>query len=239
MLKTQIERIPTGVPDLDAIIEGFVKERTYLISGEPGTGKTIFSIHFMSKALKNGYNVGLITTEEPLDSILLQASLLGMPLDKYVNNQLKVVDTSLHRAMEAAFATPTGEYLIQSFRDLQQAIPNNIDCLVVDTITPYFLPMNPTMARETAIEIVTTMREKRLTALLIMDEAVTHNVLMAVAAPVHGYIRLAYQHDPYTTKPVQLMYVKKLRSTRTPKHPLMYELTDSGIIIHKEKIPLE
>ncbi|MCX8174121.1 MAG: hypothetical protein N3F63_05925 [Thermoplasmata archaeon] len=239
MPKPQVERIPTGVPDLDAIIEGFVKERTYLISGEPGTGKTIFSIHFMSKAIKNGLKVGLITTEEPLDSILLQASLLGMPLDKYVGNELKVVDTSLHRAMEASFATPTGEYLIQSFRDLQRAIPPGVDCVVVDTITPYFLPMNPTMARETATEIVTTMREKRLTALLIMDEAVDAHVLRAVAAPVHGYIRLAYQHDPYTTRPIQLMYVRKLRATKTPNHPLRYELTGTGLIIHKEKLPLE
>ncbi|MEM3395764.1 MAG: ATPase domain-containing protein [Thermoplasmata archaeon] len=239
MSKIHVERMPTGVPDLDAIIEGFVKDRSYLISGEPGTGKTIFSIHFMSKALKDGHKVGLVTTEEPLESILLQASLVGMPLDKYVGNELKVVDTSLHRAIEASFATPTGDYLIQSFRDLLSAIPSGVDCVVIDTITPYFLPMNATMARETATEIMTTFREKRLTALLIMDEAVEPNVLRAVAAPMHGFIRLTYQHDPYTTRPIQLMYVRKLRATKTPRHPLMYEITETGIVIHKEKIPLE
>jgi len=41
MIRT--ERVPTGIQGLDALIEGgFPKGRSILVTGEPGTGKTIF-----------------------------------------------------------------------------------------------------------------------------------------------------------------------------------------------------
>jgi len=234
MIKQKVERIPTGIQDLDAIIGGLVAGRTHLLSGEPGTGKSMFSYHFMYNALKHGHTVGLITTEEPTESIMLHSALLGMPLEKYVNKSLKIVDIASHRAMEAAFATPTGDYLIQSFRDMQQLIPPGIDCLVIDTITPYILPMNPTMARETAIELVMNMESAGLTSLLILDESVSEHVLMTLAAPMYGHIQLVYQKDPYTGKTKRCMYIRKLRATTTPINPLIYNLTDKGISIQKE-----
>ena len=46
-------RIPTGIPGLDEILHGgFVSGRTYLVTGAPGTGKTIFGLHFLAAAEK-------------------------------------------------------------------------------------------------------------------------------------------------------------------------------------------
>ena len=42
-----MERIKTGVDGLDDIIEGFPKGKTILITGDPGCGKTIFSLAFI------------------------------------------------------------------------------------------------------------------------------------------------------------------------------------------------
>ena len=41
-----MERISTGVDELDALIQGYPKGKTFLISGEAGAGKTILALHF-------------------------------------------------------------------------------------------------------------------------------------------------------------------------------------------------
>jgi KaiC/GvpD/RAD55 family RecA-like ATPase len=41
-----MERISTGVDGLDALVQGYPKGKTFLISGEAGAGKTILALHF-------------------------------------------------------------------------------------------------------------------------------------------------------------------------------------------------
>ena len=53
----QRKRVSTGISDIDPLIEGgFLMGKSYLIIGEPGTGKTIFSNQFVLKGLMNGEN---------------------------------------------------------------------------------------------------------------------------------------------------------------------------------------
>ena len=51
----QTERVATGIAGLDALIEGgFPKGRSILVTGEPGTGKTIFALQFLAEGLARG-----------------------------------------------------------------------------------------------------------------------------------------------------------------------------------------
>ena len=46
------KRIPTGIPELDMLIEGGLRAgKTYLVVGEPGTGKTVFGLQFLVNGL--------------------------------------------------------------------------------------------------------------------------------------------------------------------------------------------
>jgi len=47
-----MERISTGVDGLDALIQGYPKGKTFLVSGEAGAGKTILALHFFLNACK-------------------------------------------------------------------------------------------------------------------------------------------------------------------------------------------
>jgi len=51
------DRVPTGVPGLDELIEGGLpKNRAHLIVGPPGSGKTTFAIQFLVDGAMNGEN---------------------------------------------------------------------------------------------------------------------------------------------------------------------------------------
>ena len=86
MIKT--ERVPTGIEGLDQRIEGGLpKGRSILVTGEPGTGKTIFALQFLVEGLKRGEKCMFVTADEgPLD-VLEQAASLGWDLDPHVESK--------------------------------------------------------------------------------------------------------------------------------------------------------
>ena len=52
-----LERVSTGIMGLDSLIEGGIpKGFTVLVSGNPGTGKTILGAHFLFEGLARGEN---------------------------------------------------------------------------------------------------------------------------------------------------------------------------------------
>ena len=86
-----IERIKTGIPGLDELIEGgFPKGDTILIAGKAGTGKSILATQFIYKGVTE-YNdpwpVVFVTLEEPPHLIKMNMLRFGIDLDKLVKEK--------------------------------------------------------------------------------------------------------------------------------------------------------
>src|SRR3989338_1946828 len=81
---TTITRIKTGIKGFDNLIESGIPESySILLSGSPGTGKTIFAMEFLKNgALKFNENGLLITFEETPKNIIMQAKQIGMDIKK-------------------------------------------------------------------------------------------------------------------------------------------------------------
>lgn len=83
-----MERVTTGVKGFDELIEGgFPKGSTILITGSPGTGKTIFGLHYLCDGAAKGENgiYVVVDSGQGLGLSLLkeQAEQLGLPVSKY------------------------------------------------------------------------------------------------------------------------------------------------------------
>jgi circadian clock protein KaiC len=73
------DRVSTGVTGLDEVLNGgLVPNRTYMIRGEPGAGKSILGMHFLTAAVENGENALYVNLEEPTDEIKQNADSLGI-----------------------------------------------------------------------------------------------------------------------------------------------------------------
>ena len=71
-------RISTGIPGLDHILHGgLLPGRTYLVHGEPGTGKTTLGLHFLSCDPGSGL---LISFSQTADRIRADAEALGLDI---------------------------------------------------------------------------------------------------------------------------------------------------------------
>src|SRR5215467_5784339 len=84
MIKT--ERVTTGIAGLDPLVEGgFPRGRSNLVTGEPGTGKTIFSLQFLVEGLSRGEKGIYVAADEGPMDILEQAASLGWDLEKHID----------------------------------------------------------------------------------------------------------------------------------------------------------
>lgn len=79
-----VERIETGIEGLDELVEGGLpKNSVTLVSGGPGTGKTLFCSQFLWHGLQRGDNCLFITLEEDDEDILDDAKEFGWEFEKY------------------------------------------------------------------------------------------------------------------------------------------------------------
>lgn len=60
---------------------GFVKGRTYLITDEAGTGKTIFSLQFLLEGIRNGKKCLFIFPVDPLEEVEKNIKSFGWSLN--------------------------------------------------------------------------------------------------------------------------------------------------------------
>ncbi|MCL7412246.1 MAG: hypothetical protein M8353_01330 [ANME-2 cluster archaeon] len=81
---TEIERIPSGVPGMDKIIEGgFPKKTNILLYGQKGSGKASMCIQFARTGLVEGEQVLYISTQLPLYDMRAKMGQNGLDARKY------------------------------------------------------------------------------------------------------------------------------------------------------------
>ena len=84
------ERISTGMPDLDKMLEGkgFYKGSSVLLGGGAGTGKTSISAHFAEAACRRGERCAFFSFEESPSQLTRNMRSLGIDLQPWIEGGL-------------------------------------------------------------------------------------------------------------------------------------------------------
>jgi circadian clock protein KaiC len=88
--KISSERIATGIPRLDAMLggRGFFRGSSILLTGTPGTGKTIVAANFAQAAARRGERVLFFSFEESPNQIIRNMQSIGLRLEPLVKRGL-------------------------------------------------------------------------------------------------------------------------------------------------------
>ena len=79
-----LDRIPTGIPGLDLLIEGGFKQGSInLVCGGAGSGKTTFAVEFLMEGIARGEAVIYMTFEERKEKLYDDMLAFGWDLAKY------------------------------------------------------------------------------------------------------------------------------------------------------------
>jgi KaiC/GvpD/RAD55 family RecA-like ATPase len=176
----QIERVPTGIGGLDPLLEGgFPKGRSILVTGEPGTGKTIFALQFLYAGLKRGEKgVWVTADEEPMD-IIEQAGSLGWDLEPYVDNkELAILNAGSYLTALPGAGAERRIDIPKAVGDLAGFVQQiGAQRLVFDPVGPFV------MLRDSATRI---QDQTRQLIQLLRSSMPTTNLLTSYAAPRRG-----------------------------------------------------
>jgi circadian clock protein KaiC len=176
----QTERVATGISGLDALIEGGLpKGRSILVTGEPGTGKTIFALQFLVEGLKRGERGIYVTADESPMDVLEQAASLGWDLEPRVESkELAILNAATYLSSLPGAGKERQIDVQKAVGDLSSYV-NQIGAkrLVLDPAGPFVL------LRDTAARI---QDQTRLLIKLLRSSTQTTNVLTSYAVPRTG-----------------------------------------------------
>ncbi|MDF1534626.1 MAG: ATPase domain-containing protein [Methanosarcinaceae archaeon] len=229
-----MERIPTGIEELDEIIKGgYPKGKLLLITGTPGAGKTIYGIHLLHKSCNSGKKCTLIATEETPQDILMQAEVLGLELKSYVDSGNLIIERvfeSRTESVEQADQFGTGLDIMEiGILERVKMVPEDTDVVVIDNLGVYALDIATKDFRNLIDTINRILTNKGITTLIIMDETaneLTHNVAEYSA---YSSMKIMIKDNPYTSLRERYLDIIKMRSTHISLELSLFDITSKGI----------
>jgi len=157
-----MEQVPTGIKGLDTLLRGGLpKGSTTLVSGTPGTGKTILSVQF----LVNGY----LQTKEKGFYISLEEDVDRM--EKYMSKAFGWPIRELRKRGNLIMMR-SDVYDFEKFKDLIETTieKNGIERVVIDPITVISLFFEkPLEIRRSLLELDRMLKKLNCTSLLTCE----------------------------------------------------------------------
>ncbi|WP_010479852.1 KaiC domain-containing protein [Thermococcus zilligii] len=237
-----IKRVKTGIPGMDEILHGGIPERNVvLLSGGPGTGKSIFSQQFLWNGLQMGEPGIYVALEEHPVQVRQNMAQFGWDVRKYEEEGLF--------AMVDAFTAGIGKskeyekYLVPDLTDLRGFIDvlrtavkdTGAKRLVVDSVTTLYIN-KPAMARSIVMQLKRVLAGLGVTSILVSQISVGERGFggPGVEHGVDGIIRLDLDEIDGELKRSLIVWKMRGTSHSMRRHP--FEITDGGIIVHHDKV---
>jgi len=223
--REDFERIPSGIPGLDKLIEGgFVKGSTVLVSGAAGTGKTIFCIQYLMEGLKRGENCMFITLEEKPIDIINDVKRFGWELEKYIKDKKLILEYQDPFQM-----TDITSPLLDKIKE------HGIQRVVVDSTAVFEMYYKePAEVRKQLFKLLSGLKEIGVTSMLtteLPEESKTLGKFGVEEFVVDAVIVIRYNEYAIGATPPLSLSVRKMRRTSHSRISVPIEITDEGIIL--------
>lgn len=169
-----IERLSTGVKEFDELIEGGIPRGFFVaVTGEPGTGKTIFCIHFINEGIKVGDKCIYVTTEESKESIIRQAAQFGFNFERAVEERkLVLIDALMGKDEQWSLKSLELDELVEKIIEGKKFLGFGRSRVVVDSLSAFWLD-KPAMARRYSYYLKKVLSKWDFTILVTSQYAIT------------------------------------------------------------------
>jgi KaiC domain protein len=237
-----MKKIKTGVDYVDDLLYGGIPERNVvLLSGGPGTGKTIFSQQFLWNGLINGESAVYVALEEHPYQIKQNMLQFGWDVREFEEEGRFV--------MVDAFTAGIGKakefekYIVYDLTDirefidvLRQAIKDtNAKRVVIDSVTTLYIN-KPSVARSIVLQLKRVLAGLGVTSIFVSQVSVGERGFggPGVEHGVDGIIRLDL--DEIDGELVRSFLIWKMRGTKHSMKRHLMEINDKGVVVYKDKV---
>jgi circadian clock protein KaiC len=152
------ERVGTGVPRLDAMLggRGFFRGSSVLLTGTPGTGKTIVAANIASAACRRGERALFFSFEESPSQIIRNMQSIGLHLDPFVKGGL----LRFHSTRPSLYGLEM--HLATMFKEIAAYRPQVV---IVDPVTSLMDSGTPSECRAMVTRLVDYLKAKHITTI--------------------------------------------------------------------------
>ena len=237
-----VDRVTTGIQGMDKLLRGGIPKRNIvLISGGPGTGKTIFSQQYLYHGLLRKEPGVYVALEEHPAQVRREMAEFGWEVRRYEDEGLfAIVDAFTSGIGEAARRE---KYVVTDIDDFGEFIDVVKEALrdvravraVVDSVSTLYIT-KPSVARGLLMNLKRVLAGLGTTSLLVSQVSVTERGFggPGVEHAADGIIRLDL--DEIEGELERSLIVWKMRGTSHDlrRHP--FEITDRGIVVYSVNI---
>ncbi len=221
------KRIPTGIPGLDPLIQGGLRQSDFvLLQGGIGTGKTIFSTHFVYNSAKLLNQPAVFASfEEDVKSLKRNMLRFGMDLDQLESKKmLKVIDLE---SLEGGGLSSNIQVILDALDQLKAKR------LVVDSLTAFLSGSDEKFDYALMMHLVyKTLKREGVTTLMTVSKQIsetdnTNGIEEFIADGI-------FQIESYLTQQMEIrtrFIIKKLRGTDHDKKYHTLSFTPNGLSI--------
>lgn len=222
-----MKRITTGLSGLDKMLKGGFPEKTaILLSGGPGSGKTLLAIKFLIDGVMKGEKCCYVSLNEDRDELIRAAKGI---------NALNSVEKHLGKNLAIEYI-PLGENItMKKFIDIMSSYPN-IDRLAIDNVNKLLIfSESKRVYRIHLSELVKQLKPMGCTLLLCETKGEEIDTGNGEAFEVDGVLHLNF-HE-LEEKPMRTLSVHKMRySSFDPKVPHELLISDRDLKLGKSKL---
>ncbi|MEM4894394.1 MAG: KaiC domain-containing protein, partial [Desulfurococcaceae archaeon] len=216
------------------------KRNAVLLSGGPGTGKSIFGMQYVWSGLQMGEPGIYVALEEHPVQIRINMKQFGWDVKQYEQQGVfAIIDAFTGGVGEAA---KREKYVVKNIDDinelldvLKQAIREvGATRVVIDSISTLYLN-KPSVARSTVMQLKRVLAGLGTTSILVSQVSVEERGFggPGVEHAADGIVRLDL--DEINGELVRSIIIWKMRGTSHSMKRHSFEITDKGIVVYPDK----
>jgi KaiC/GvpD/RAD55 family RecA-like ATPase len=245
-------RVKTGIEGLDELIEGgLLKDRQYLVSGSPGSGKSTFGVQFLASGALAGEAGAYVVLSESIDTIIEDMSRYNLHIEELVNKKrlffLDLGPTTRYGEHEeiSSFITPNYEQReaevpgsapptpYSVFKSVETLVKqHNIKRLVIDSLSAIrFTSTHAAYEEKSISRFIRNLKTLGCTTLLL-SELTKPDAYTIEQFASHGVIFLHNFLDNQKGM-VRALQIIKMRGTKHDCEMRCIEFTNKGLIVLK------
>ncbi|MCY3411121.1 MAG: circadian clock protein KaiC [Candidatus Heimdallarchaeota archaeon] len=229
-----LDRISTGVKNLDEVLGGgYPRERTILIAGPAGAGKSTFGLAFLVDGILRADEPGIyISFDETLENVRADALSFGWDLkDLEEQNMLAMVDGFSLRAGIESPEKYKIELEVDEMLNLLIDLIDNIGAerVVIDSITAIALGLNEELVQRKEILKLSAVMSALSTTTLMVSEMKSDSEISRFGIEefmAQGVIVLKYLFSKSGRRTLQ---VRKMRGVEHNMSEMPYIMNASGL----------